>query len=79
MYAKGLTTGEIQAHLAEIYSTEVSKDLISRVTDQVLDELTTIERAQHDYGVVINPRTMAVDPAATARERERRTAQHTSS
>lgn len=35
LYAKGLTTGEIQAHLAEIYSTEVSRDLINRVTDQV--------------------------------------------
>ncbi|SFT09522.1 Transposase (or an inactivated derivative) [Saccharopolyspora flava] len=39
LYAKGLTTGEIQAHLAEIYQTEVSKDLISRITDQVVDEL----------------------------------------
>ena len=39
LYAKGLTTGDIQAHLAEIYGTEVSKDTISRITDQVLDDL----------------------------------------
>jgi putative transposase len=39
LYAKGLTTGEIKAHLAEIYGVEVSKDLISRVTDKVVDEL----------------------------------------
>jgi putative transposase len=39
LYAKGLTTGEIQAHLAEIYGTDVSRDLISRVTDAVVDEL----------------------------------------
>ncbi|MQA96687.1 MAG: hypothetical protein GEV11_19355 [Streptosporangiales bacterium] len=36
LYAKGLTTGEIRAHLAEIYQVEVSKDLISRVTDKVV-------------------------------------------
>jgi len=39
LYAKGLTTGEIRAHLGEIYGVEVSKDLISRVTDRVADEL----------------------------------------
>jgi putative transposase len=35
LYAKGLTTGEIQAHLGEIYGAEVSKDTISRITDSV--------------------------------------------
>jgi putative transposase len=39
LYAKGLTTGEIQAHLAEIYGAEVSRDTISRVTDAVAAEL----------------------------------------
>ena len=39
LYAKGLTTGEIQAHLAEIYDVDVSRDLISKVTDKVVDEL----------------------------------------
>jgi putative transposase len=39
LYAKGLTTGEIRAHLAEIYDVEVSRDLISRVTDRVAEEL----------------------------------------
>lgn len=41
LYAKGLTTGEIQAHLTEIYDVEVSRDLISKVTDKVNDELDT--------------------------------------
>jgi putative transposase len=40
LYARGLTTSEIQAHLEEIYHTEVSKDLISTITDEVLDEVT---------------------------------------
>jgi len=35
LYAKGLTTGEIQAHLNEIYGAEVSRDTISRITDAV--------------------------------------------
>jgi putative transposase len=39
LYAKGLTTGEIQAHLAEIYSTEVSRETISKITDAVLGEM----------------------------------------
>ena len=39
LYAKGLTTGEIQAHLADSYGAEVSRDLISRVTDAVLEEM----------------------------------------
>jgi putative transposase len=38
--AKGLTTGEIAAHLADTYGAEVSKDTISRITERVLEELT---------------------------------------
>lgn len=37
--AKGLTTGEISAHLADTYGAEVSKDTISRITERVLEEL----------------------------------------
>lgn len=39
LYARGLTVREIQAHLREIYQVEVSPDLISTVTDAVLDEV----------------------------------------
>jgi len=39
LYARGLSVREIQAHLKEMYGTEVSPDLISRVTDAVLDEV----------------------------------------
>src|SRR5437868_9915585 len=38
LYARGLTVREIQGHLAEIYGTEVSPDLISKVTDAVLED-----------------------------------------
>jgi hypothetical protein len=37
--ARGRTTRDIRAHLREMYDVEVSPDLISRVTDGVLDEL----------------------------------------
>lgn len=39
LYARGLSVREIQAHLEEIYGVEVSPDLISTVTDAVLDEV----------------------------------------
>lgn len=39
MYARGMSVRDIQAHLAEIYGTEISPDLISRVTDAVVDEI----------------------------------------
>jgi putative transposase len=40
LYAKGLTTGEISAHFAEIYGVSVSKETISRITDKVIEEMT---------------------------------------
>jgi putative transposase len=40
LYARGMTTREIQGHLEELYGTEVSPTLISTVTDAVLDEVT---------------------------------------
>jgi transposase-like protein len=39
LYAKGLTTGEISAHFAQIYGASVSKETISRITDKVVDEM----------------------------------------
>jgi transposase-like protein len=39
LYAKGLTTGEIAAHFAEIYGASISKETISRITDKVVAEM----------------------------------------
>ena len=39
LVAKGLTTGEVQAHLAEVYGAQVSRETISHITDRVLDGL----------------------------------------
>ena len=40
MYARGMTVREIQGYLGEMYSMEVSPELISKVTDAVLSEVT---------------------------------------
>jgi len=39
LYARGMTTRDIRAHLREMYDVDVSPDLISRVTDAVTEEL----------------------------------------
>jgi transposase-like protein len=40
LYARGLTVREVQSHLQEMYAIEVSPDLISKVTDSVMAEVT---------------------------------------
>lgn len=37
--AKGLTTGEVSAHFADVYGATVPKDTISRTTDKVVTEM----------------------------------------
>jgi putative transposase len=39
LYSRGLSTRDIEAHLAEIYGVQVGRDLISRVTDAVMDDV----------------------------------------
>src|SRR3954471_487423 len=39
MYARGMTVREIRGHLADLYGIDVSPDLVSAVTDAVLDEI----------------------------------------
>src|SRR6266508_6884175 len=48
LYARGLSTREIQQHLEEIYGVEVTAGLISSVTDAVLDEVKTWQDRQLD-------------------------------
>lgn len=55
LYAKGLTTGEIQAHLSDIYDADVSRDLISKITDKVVEDLNSWQARPLDrvYPVVL--------------------------
>jgi putative transposase len=39
LYARGMTTREIQAHVGELYGIEISPDLVSAVTDSVLEDV----------------------------------------
>jgi putative transposase len=39
LYSRGLSTRDIEAHLEEIYGVKVGRDLISRVTDEVMDDV----------------------------------------
>jgi len=39
LYAKGLTTGEVSAHFAEVYGASIGKDRISRITDWIVEEM----------------------------------------
>jgi putative transposase len=54
LYAKGLTTGEIAAHFAEIYGASVSKETISRITDKVVEEMNdwTVRPLESVYAAV---------------------------
>jgi transposase-like protein len=55
LYAKGMSTGDIQAHLAEMYGTEMSRDTISRITDAVLEDMQAWQSRPLDriYPVVL--------------------------
>lgn len=54
MYARGMTTREIQGHLQEMYGVEVSPTLISEVTDGVIEEVKAWQNRPLEpvYGVV---------------------------
>jgi transposase-like protein len=57
--ARGLTTGEISAHFAEVYGASVSKETVSKITDKVIEEMTEWCNRPLDPGriplVVANP------------------------
>jgi putative transposase len=55
LYAKGLTTGDIQQHLAEIYGADVSRETISKITDAVIDDMLAWQNRPLDpvYAVLL--------------------------
>jgi len=55
LYAKGMTTGDIATHLQDIYGTQVSRDLVSRVTDTIVADMTSWQNRPLDaiYPVIL--------------------------
>lgn len=55
LYAKGMTTGDIQTHLFEIYGTEISRETISKITDTIVEEMMAWQNRPLDavYAVVL--------------------------
>jgi putative transposase len=55
LYAKGMTTGDIQSHLFEIYGTDISRETISKITDAVVEEMISWQNRPLDslYAVVL--------------------------
>ena len=48
--AKGLTTGEVAAHLAEVYGADVSRQTISTITDKVIEGMAEWQNRPLDPG-----------------------------
>jgi putative transposase len=42
LFAKGMTTGDIQTHLFEIYGTEISRETISKITDAIVADMNAV-------------------------------------
>ncbi len=53
LYARGVSTRDIQTELSELYGTEISATLVSRVTDAVADEIAAWQRRRLDEVYVI--------------------------
>lgn len=55
LYARGMTTGDIQAHLLEIYDTEISRETISKITDAIVEDMVAWQNRPLDrlYPVVL--------------------------
>jgi hypothetical protein len=55
LYAKGMTTGDIVNHLSDIYATEVSRELVSKVTDAVIEQMVSWQNRPLDpiYPVIL--------------------------
>ena len=56
MYARGMSTREITAHLHDLYGIDVSPDLISTVTDAILEEVAAWQACPLDqpYLLMLN-------------------------
>lgn len=73
--AKGLTTGEVQAHLAEVHGAEVSRQTISTITDKVLEGMAEWQSRPLDP---VHPVVFMVGEHVRPLPRDRSSPNHTS-
>jgi putative transposase len=50
LYSRGMTTRDIEAHLEEVYGTRVSRELISNITEVVVEEIKEWQARGLDEG-----------------------------
>ena len=50
LYSRGMTTRDIEAHLREVYGVNASRELISNITDVVVDEIKAWQSRPLDEG-----------------------------
>ena len=64
MYARGMTTREIQGHIEDIYGVEASPSLISAITDAVMEEVAAWQNRPLEpcYPIVFSDRLHGRDP-----------------
>lgn len=55
LYSRGMTTGEIQGHLSEMYGSDVSRETISKITDAVVEDLTVWQNRPLDKVYPVEP------------------------
>ncbi len=56
LYAAGLTVRDMPTHLLDLYGLKVSPDLISRVTDAVLDDVREWFAARNQFAIMFEER-----------------------
>ena len=54
LYSKGMTTGDIVNYLADVHGDEVSRDLVSKVTDQILTDMADWKSRPLDPVILID-------------------------
>ncbi len=61
LYAKGMSTGDIQAYLSDAYGTDISRDTISRITDAIVEDMVAWQNRPLDrawFPVVVANQTV---------------------
>jgi hypothetical protein len=76
LYSRGMTTADIAAHLREVYGVDASKELISNVTDVVVDEIKAWQSRPLDEARAAGSATGAMPSSTRIGDRRDRLLEH---